>query len=310
MEQPELETDGYSKGNWKPYPYSPSFEAAIVFVALFGLATIYLIYQVLKALSRNETNKRDKRFLWMMVPFILGGSLETFGYTARVVLSFDITNIRPYIAQKLLLLFASPLYAVTLYMSLGSLVELLECQKISFMPIKLLIMIFVIGDLFSFLVQLAGGVIVASGTIRTGQYIINSGLIVQTLFLGLFMIVALTFYHRAVKYPNEYIMIMRNIPSQFNNWNSIFIAILACSTLLLTRCISRLIEAVQGERGYLISHEIFLYSLDASLMFINMIVFMSQDIGKYCLIFQTYLPYVDRSEDLNTTIVHKNYLFY
>lgn len=44
MEQPELETDGYSKGNWKPYPYSPSFEAAIVFVALFGLATIYLIY--------------------------------------------------------------------------------------------------------------------------------------------------------------------------------------------------------------------------------------------------------------------------
>lgn len=36
MEQPELETDGYSKGNWKPYPYSPSFEAAIVFVALFG----------------------------------------------------------------------------------------------------------------------------------------------------------------------------------------------------------------------------------------------------------------------------------
>ena len=157
---------------------------------------------------------------------------------------------------------------------------------VSFMSIRNLIVILVIGDLFSLLMQITGGIMVATGTILTGQYIINGGLIVQIIFLGLFMIIELTFYYRAVKSPNEYIMIMRNIPSQFNNWNSILVAFSICSILLLTRCIFRLIDGVQGE--YMISNEILLYTLDAAFTFISMIVFISQDIGKYCIIFKTY----------------------
>ncbi|CUM48596.1 unnamed protein product [Debaryomyces tyrocola] len=156
----------------------------------------------------------------------------------------------------LLLLTAPPLYTATLYISLGLLMGHLEFQISSFMPTKFLIMIFVTGDAISFLVQLTGGVLLASGTFHTGQTILVSRLVVQIVFLTLFITIELTFYYRVVKYPDEHIMIIRNVPSQYNNWNSILIALLICSTLLLFRCIFRLIEGVQGTHGYLFSHEI------------------------------------------------------
>lgn len=149
----------------------------------------------------------------------------------------------------------------------------------------------------------------ASGTLHTGQTILVSGLIVQIVFLILFLTIELTFYYRVVKYPDEHIMIIRNVPSQYNNWNSILIALLICSTLFLFRCIFRLIEGVQGTHGYLFSHEIFLYCFDTALMFINIIVFSSQNTGKYHLMFKSYFSTNQQCEELTRTIID-NYLFY
>jgi hypothetical protein len=49
-----------------------------------------------------------------------------------------------------------------------------------------------------------------------------------------------------------------------------------------------LVEYIQGNDGYLISHEAFLYGFDAALMFLNMVIFISQDIGKYYVSFREF----------------------
>lgn len=46
----------------------------------------------------------------------------------------------------------------------------------------------------------------------------------------------------------------------------------ASSILILVRSIFRLIEYAQGNDGYLISHEVFMYVFDAMLMFFTMVV--------------------------------------
>ncbi|PVI01010.1 hypothetical protein DM02DRAFT_642118 [Periconia macrospinosa] len=106
--------------------------------------------------------------------------------------------------------------------------------------IPFLTKIFVIGDVISFLVQGGGGGIMATGTISAlhiGEKIIIGGLVVQLLF-----------FERQLY------------------------ALYGASALILIRSVFRLIEYAQGNVGYLISHEVFLYFFDSTLMLATMIL--------------------------------------
>ncbi|CAG89940.1 DEHA2F26994p [Debaryomyces hansenii CBS767] len=277
--------------SWKAYNYTPSKAAAAIFIVLFGLATIFQVYQIVKTTASKHFTRSEKHVLWIMLPFVLGGIFEVIGYIGRLLSSNDVTVLGPYIIQSILLLVAPALYAATLYMSLGRLIQRMECQRYSIIPLKYLTKIFVVGDVVSFLMQAGGGGIMSSGdqsSMKTGERVIIGGLIVQIVFFGMFMVVEVIFHYRVLKHPNECAMFIRNIPSQFNNWNSILLTLLACSILIFVRSIFRLIEYIQGNDGYLISHEAFLYGFDAALMFLNMVIFISQDIGKYYVAFRTF----------------------
>lgn len=277
--------------SWEAYNYTPSEAAAGIFIALFGLATIFQVYQVLKTMASKNFTRKEKHVLWIMLPFVLGGIFECIGYIGRLISSRDVTVLGPYIVQSTLLLVAPALYAATLYMSLGRIIERLECQRYSIIPLKYLTKIFVVGDVLSFLMQAGGAGIMAQGNIsssKTGENIILGGLIIQIVFFGIFIVVELIFHYRVLKHPNECARVTRNVPSRFNNWNSILIILLVCSILIFIRSIFRLIEYIQGNDGYLISHEVFLYCFDATLMFLNMVFFTSQDIGRYYVGFRTF----------------------
>ena len=280
-----------SSSSWKFYNYTPSKAAAAIFLVLFVLITMFQVYQILKTIASKHFTRKEKHVLWIMVPFVLGGIFEFVGYIGRILSSSDVTILGPYIIQSILLLVAPALYAATLYMSLGRLIERMECQKYSIIPLKYLTKIFVVGDVLSFLMQGSGGGIMSAGdhsSMKTGENIIIGGLIVQIVFFGMFIVVELIFHYRVLKHPNECVMVTRNLPSQFNNWNSILFTLLACSILIFIRSIFRLIEYIQGNDGYLISHEVFLYCFDATLMFLNMVFFISQDIGSYFVAFRTF----------------------
>mmetsp|Transcript_467 Transcript_467/g.536 ORF Transcript_467/g.536 Transcript_467/m.536 type:complete len:314 (-) Transcript_467:112-1053(-) len=280
-----------TRESWKAYNYTPSKAAAGIFIVLFALATIFQVYQISKTLISKKFSRQEKNVLWIMLPFVLGGIFEVVGYIGRLVSSHDTTVLGPFIIQSTLLLVAPALYAATLYMSLGRLIERMECQKYSIVSLKYLTKIFVLGDVISFLMQAGGAGIMAQSKLsssKVGQNVIIGGLIVQIIFFGMFIVAELIFHYRVLKSPNECAMITRNIPSKFKNWNYVLITLLVCSLFIFIRSIFRLIEYVQGNDGYLMSHEAFLYCFDATLMFFNTIAFIFQDIGRYYVEFRHF----------------------
>ena len=107
----------------------------------------------------------------------------------------------------------------------------------------------------------------ASGTIdamHTGEKIIIGGLVVQLLFFGCFVVTSMLFHVRMRRVPTNKCL-SRDIP-----WERQLAALYGSSLLILVRSIFRLIEYAQGNDGYLISHEVFLYVFDAVLMVATM----------------------------------------
>lgn len=109
----------------------------------------------------------------------------------------------------------------------------------------------------------------ASGTVsalHTGENIIIGGLVVQLLFFGCFIITSALFHVRMRKVPTTRIL------TQSMPWERQLHALYGASGLILVRCVFRLIEYAQGNDGYLISHEVFLYVFDSVLMMATMIL--------------------------------------
>jgi hypothetical protein len=108
----------------------------------------------------------------------------------------------------------------------------------------------------------------ASGTVsalKTGENIIIGGLVVQLLFFGCFVITSGIFHVRMRKVPTTRVL-TQPIP-----WERQLHALYGASALILVRSLFRLIEYAQGNDGYLISHEVFLYVFDSTLMLATMI---------------------------------------
>lgn len=109
----------------------------------------------------------------------------------------------------------------------------------------------------------------ASGTIsamHTGENIIIGGLVVQVLFFGCFIVTSLVFHQRMRLVPTSRVM------AQSPPWQKHLFVLYAASALILVRSVFRLVEYAQGNDGYLISHEVFLYVFDSVLMWVCMAI--------------------------------------
>lgn len=152
------------------YRYTPSIPAAVVFAAVFLIVTILHCIR----LWRYHT--------YFFVPFIIGllceyhpdqwletawhwtwrlmectcAIVECAGYIARIFSHFDTKALGPYIVQTMLILVAPPLFAASIYMTLGRVIVALNCHKYSIVPVRFLTKIFVVGDVISFLLQCGG----------------------------------------------------------------------------------------------------------------------------------------------------------
>ncbi|KAE8389395.1 RTA1 like protein-domain-containing protein [Aspergillus alliaceus] len=240
------------------YYYTPSAAAGGIFVALFGLATILHLYQLL----RTRT--------WFMIPFAIGGILETIGYVGRALSSKEAPNFTkgPYVMQSALILIAPAFLAASIYMTLGRIIAMLQAERYSVIPLRWLTKIFVAGDVLSFLMQASGaGIMVKDSTDpTTGEHIIIGGLFVQIIFFGFFVITAIVFELRMAKKRIGASAELGRI------WRRHMIALYVTSLLVLVRSIVRVVEYLDGYDGYLMKHEVFIYVFDALLMFIAMLV--------------------------------------
>lgn len=89
------------------YHYEVSTVAAIVFVVLFGLATMIHVFQLIKTRT------------WFMLPFAIGTGFEVAGYVGRILNALENPGpykLIPYIIQSIFLSIAPALLAASIYM--------------------------------------------------------------------------------------------------------------------------------------------------------------------------------------------------
>ncbi|KAL1591359.1 hypothetical protein SLS60_012058 [Paraconiothyrium brasiliense] len=245
--------------DFKLYRYDPFMAAAVIFIILFLVITAIHFYQLIRTRA------------WFFIPFIIGGFFQVIGYIGRAKSSAESPNwtVPTYSLQTILLLVAPALYAASIYMILGRIILLTDGEVHSIIKKKWLTKIFVMGDVVSFLMQGAGGGIMATGTLsalKTGENIIIGGLVVQLLFFGCFMVTSAIFHIRMHKMPTTAVL------AQPLPWERHLYTLYGASLLILVRSVFRLIEYAQGNAGYLITHEVFLYVFDSTLMLATMML--------------------------------------
>lgn len=176
--------------------------------------------------------------------------------------------------QAILILVAPALYAASIYMILGRLIKAIHAEKMSVVPVKWMTKVFVIGDVISFMMQAGGGGIQAAGTLELfdiGEKIIIAGLFVQIAMFGFFIATTLLFHNRQAHSSTAE---ATRIP-----WKRHLVVLYTISTIIMVRSIFRVAEYLQGNHGYLISHEVFLYIFDALLMAAVMAIFLVYYVG-------------------------------
>lgn len=178
----------------------------------------------------------------------------------------------PFILQSVLILVAPALFAASIYMVMGRLVRSIHGERASLISPRWLTALFVVGDIFSFFVQVVGGSMLASKetTIKhpdLAKNVILVGLLIQIGFFGFFAITAVVFHMRMRRNPTGAAM------NPNSRWENVLHMLYGVSILILIRSVIRVIEYVGGQDGYLLTHEWTLYVFDAFFMFITMVIY-------------------------------------
>ena len=114
-----------------------------------------------------------------------------------------------------------------------------------------------------------GGGIMAKGNSSSatlGANIIVGGLVLQLIFFGIFIAVAAAFDRTMHVRPTA-----RSTKPELASWRKHLKVLYAVSGLIMVRNIVRVVEYAQGNGGYLLGHEVFLYIFDAVLMLLVMV---------------------------------------
>lgn len=213
--------------------------------------------------------------------------VQVLGYSGRIWSHFDTFAIGGFVMQAILILVAPALYAASVYMILGRLVRRLRAEGLLLLPAAWVTKIFVAGDVVSFTMQAGGGGVQAAGTLELyemGEKIIIAGLFVQIAFFGFFLAAAVLFYLRyarglgaaasAASSSSYAALSIDSDTPKTVSWRRHLWVLFAVSALILVRSVFRVIEYLQGNKGYLIAHEVFLYIFDAVLMALVMALFL------------------------------------
>jgi len=237
--------------------------------------------------------------------------VETIGYVGRAISanqSPDWTK-GPYIIQSTLLLIAPALFAASIYMELGRVIVLVRAERFAIIRVNWMTKIFVGGDVLSFLMQASGtsplspglpfetkqlrdsvwlgvcisltddvgaGLMVtaasgASGSAdsaKTGNNVIIGGLFVQIIFFGFFLVSAVVFQRRFSRVQSG------RADFQHFDWRKHMFALHTSSVLILIRSVVRVVEYVQGDDGFVMRNEVFIYCFDGLLMWVMMVIFV------------------------------------
>jgi len=197
---------------------------------------------------------------------------EVFGYFGRAQSSDEPDKVGPFILQNLLLLSSAPMIAATIYMALGRVISALAAERHAFISPRWMTKLYVLIDIGSLGTQIAGSIMPASGdpsAIELSRKIVITGLIVQFVALSFFILTSWHVQRRTKRNPTPVTLKCRPI-----NWQNHFRVIKVITAAVIVRSIVRAVEYIQGENGFVMAHEVFIYLFDATLMFLVLLAFL------------------------------------
>ena len=156
-------------------------------------------------------------------------------------------------------------------MTLGRIATAIGARRSLVVSPRLLTPLYILIDIGCVATQLIGSTLPASGdpdAIKMSRTIILGGLIAQIAALGVFLLIAWHAERRTGRDPPRILRISPTV-----NWKNHFRAIYLIVVLIVVRSVVRAIEFLQGDGGYVISHEAFIYALDAAPMWIVMVIY-------------------------------------
>lgn len=202
------------------------------------------------------------------IPLTVAKPVQVVGYAARIGSHYDPLSVPAFSIQAIFILVSPALYAASIYMILARLILAINSAHLSIVPVRWMTRVFVTFDVVSFALQGGGGGIQAAGTLEMyelGEKIIIAGLFVQIFIFSFFVVTAASFHKRRLSAGPA----ASSVP-----WRRHLTVLYVVSAIILVRSIFRVVEYLQGNGGYLISHEIFLYVFDAILMAAVMAIFL------------------------------------
>ena len=164
----------------------------------------------------------------------------------------------------MLILASAPLLAATIYMTLGRLIRTLDATHHAVLNPHWTTKIYVIIDVGSFVCQIMGSAMQASGDIeglKTGNTIVIAGLGTQLVAFAFFILMAVVFHRRLNNEPTS-TSLRTHVKCRRYMW-----ALYSVSMLVVVRSIFRLAEFVEGPESKVYQTEAYLYVFDAGLMF-------------------------------------------
>ncbi|KAH7207924.1 RTA1 like protein-domain-containing protein [Fusarium redolens] len=248
----------YRHADWSFYRFDPSTAAAVIFIVLFSITTIVHVFQMIKTRT------------WYMLAFCLGGISEIAGYVGRAINSTEdpgCWTLGPYVVQSVLLLIAPALMAASIYMILSRVILLTEGEVHAVIRRRWLTKIFVVGDIISIELQSAGGSMMSGANegnnlMKIGEYVIIGGLFFQLAIFGIFIVVVSIFHRRMNRSPTDKSLEL------LIRWRHYLTTLYVTSGFIWVRSLFRVIEYLDGNDGYLMRTEAFMFVFDATLIWI------------------------------------------
>jgi hypothetical protein len=241
------------------WAYSPSFPAAIALSLFFGLLTI--AHLVLALYFR-------KRFCWVIV---MASAWETAAFVLRAISSRHQQSQTLAVASQLFFLLAPLWINAFVYMTAGRLIYMLHPEKkIWGFKAMSLGKWFVWLDVFSFIVQGAGGSMLNPGNDASaqdaGKKIYMTGVGVQEAFILLFLGLIVKFHVDALRLDRQGLLVGTGLSRRAGMWKWVTYSLYVVLLLITMRIIFRLVEfsgGMEPEHNKLPFEEGYALGLDA-----------------------------------------------
>ena len=234
-----------------PWEYCPLLPAALAACAAFCLAVIAHLFLAIRY---------RKPFCWVI---IMATIWEAGGFGIRTYATDHQLSTSAFNGQQIITLLAPLWVNAFMYMVLGRLIDFFVPEKtIGGVYSHHIALIFVWTDVITFIIQLAGAVMVSipdsPHANNVGKSVYMGGVGLQQASILLFLVLAILFHHHL----GSTFRLSRDTA-----WQPVLLSIYAVATLITIRTVYRLVEFSAGLNGTIPRHEWFMYVFDTLPMF-------------------------------------------